>query len=100
MIYVSDHPFKLTNGQERFHLWGDEPGEAMAAVYAVGGDPDLARRHFTWEAYAVTVEQFAELIGLGVRVTDKWGPAEFCARRDGRTHMLAMIERVRARGCA
>lgn len=103
MIFISEYPWtpKGADG-ERYNLWADTSDEAVGALYAVGGDPETQRREEcnAWEAYAITVEQFADLISLGVLVTDRFGPAYWCAKRDGRRDMVTRIELARAVGCA
>ncbi len=97
MIYASDTPYECAEMGLVFLVWGDLPGEAHVALYAAGADPDLCRRHElnAWEAYRVTPTQFADLCGLGLQVTDRHGPAYWCATRDGNTRVLEMIERAR-----
>lgn len=103
MIYVSDTPW-IPRGEtgEVFNLWADTSDEAVGALYAVGGDPETQRRAEcnSWEAYRVTPEQFADLMGLGVTVTDRLGPAYWCARRDGNHKLIERIDAARAGGCA
>lgn len=99
-IYVSDRPWQTRDGW-RFNLWADSSGEAVAAIFAIGGDLSQQRAECnSWEAYAITGEQFADAVSLGITVTDGLGPAEWCARRDGHKLLLGMIESARARGCA
>lgn len=94
MIYICDNPFSDPQLGACVYVWGDAPGEAHAALWAVGIDPDVARAHYlnAWEAYRVTMAQFADLCGLGLTVTDKYGPAIWCARRDGDRRRLEILE--------
>lgn len=84
MIYASETPCG-----DRFIFWADHVQEAEAALYAVGGDPETQRDREAnaWDSYRVTPEQFADLIGLGLRITDRYGPALWRARRDGHRHI-------------
>lgn len=96
-VYVCDNPY-----QGRFHLWGDTPEEAEGFVWAVGYTPHDVRRHDlnSWAAYLIPPEALAEALGLGAVLTDKFGPAEWCAWRDKRPVLLQMIERARKAGVA
>lgn len=98
-IYVSERPW-TDNAGTWFHLWADTSDEAVGALYAVGGDPVMQRREEcnAWEAYRVTPEQFADLIGLGVVVTDAHGPTYWIAQRNGDRRMIERIELARALG--
>lgn len=99
MIYASDTPADWGEGL-RFLVWGDAPAEAHPALWAVGADPDAARvqQFNSWEAYRVTPEQFADLCGLGLQVTDRFGPAYWCAQRDKNRRVIDMIDAARRRG--
>lgn len=98
-IYVSDTPFELVRGTLVFHLWADTSDEAQAAVYAVGADPETCRRQDlnAWEAYTITPDQFADAVGLGVTITDRFGPAIWCAERDGAHERLMTLQAGRER---
>jgi hypothetical protein len=98
MIYVSDTPYE-DSGALWFHVWADAPGEAHPLLWAVGRDPDEARRWdlATWEAYTVTPDQFATLVMYGVEVTDRYGPAVWCAMRDRDATRLARLLEARSR---
>jgi hypothetical protein len=100
-IYVSDLPWTPRDEtQERFNLWADTSDEAVMAVFAIGGDLTQRREECNaWEAYAITAEQFADALAIGITITDRFGPVEWCARRDGNRKTLAIIEDARTRGC-
>jgi hypothetical protein len=86
-VYVSDTPYG-----DRFFLWADTTDEAQGIAYAVGMDPVVRSEwHNAWECYLLTPDQFADACTLGVTVTDRSGPALWCARRDGRTSMVEKI---------
>lgn len=89
MIYACEVPCG-----DRFIFWADHVQEAEAALYAVGGDPETQRDR---DRHRVTPEQFADLIGLGLRVTDRYGPALWRARRDGHRQIERMLLDVGAR---
>lgn len=97
--YVCEVPFQL-GGALVFHLWADTTDEAEGALYAVGADPDACRRRDlnAWEAFTISPEQFADAVGLGVTITSRFGPAIWCARRDGDHKRLGVLERAAARG--
>lgn len=108
-VYVCDNPYSIpadTRGPHRpgtwFLLWSDTSDEAQAIVWAVGAMPDERRRWDlnAWEAYTLTPEEFADVVmsaELGVVMTDKFGPAIWCARRGGDARRLAILEAGRAR---
>lgn len=101
MIMIVGAPYRdRVTQDERFIMWVESPGEGLAPMYAVGGDPDAQRCDTmnTVEAYWITPIQFAEMIALAGRVTDKWGLVEWCARRDGRDDRLKVIAEFRANG--
>lgn len=97
-IYVSERSWMERGEGERFNLWADTSDEAVGALYAVGGDPVTQRREEcnAWEAYRVTPEQFADLIGLGVVITDEFGPAYWIAQRNGDRRMIERLNASRA----
>ncbi len=93
-IYVSDNPY-----YDRFFLWADTTDEAQGIAYAVGMDPVVrSADHNAWECYMLTPDQFADACTLGVTITDRWGPAIFCARRDGETERLRKLLAAQLRG--
>lgn len=95
-LYVSD-----TAWAGRYFLWADTLAEAEMAMWAIGGDPVAQREPFNaWEAFSVTIEQFANACLMGATVTDKYGPAEWCAWRDRNVRVLRMLEEARARARA
>lgn len=98
-IYATDTPYpdRLT-GALHFVLWCDHPDEALPALYAAGADPDACRitSMNTVEAYWITPDQFADMIGMGVTITDKWGLVEWASRRDGREDRLKVLAELRA----
>lgn len=92
--YVCDTPYR-----NEFFLWADTSDEAVGVLYAVGGDETQRRADLNaWETYMLTPEQFADACGLGITVTDKWGPAIWCAERDGAAERLRRLLDARARG--
>lgn len=100
-VYVSDTPWNDRQRGEVFNLWADTSDEVIAALYGVGGDLSQRREECNaWEAYAITPTQFADLIGLGVTVTDRFGPAWWIAQRNGDRKMMARLGAARTRGCA
>lgn len=101
MIYATDHPHTDGHGRNpEMVCWSDAPGEAEAAIYAVGADPEICRIRTmnTLHAYWITPEQCAALKALGVTITDRWGLMEWCARRDGREDRLKVIAEFRKAG--
>lgn len=95
MIYVCDNPFPDPDGGRlSVYVWADLPGEAEPALWAMAIDPEVARARYlnSWEAYRVPAEYVPAFGALGVTITDKFGPAIWCARRDGDARRLAMLE--------
>lgn len=95
-IYVSPFPWTDSAGRQWFHLWADEPNEAILSVYSVGGDITTRHPSPVWEAYSLTGDQFAAAVGQGATVTDFWGPAEHVAEITGdRARLRKIAERRR-----
>src|SRR3954470_23664694 len=92
-VFVCDTPWTPRGADAPvFNLWADTSDEAIAALYAVGGSEETRRHECnSWECYTVTPDQFGDLIGLGITITDKLGPAHWCATRDGNTRLLNAI---------
>lgn len=78
-LYVSAQPHPTG----AFLLWADETPAGY--VLALGLDPEACRAPFqAWEAYLVPGEAFAAAVAtFNAEVTDRFGPAEWCARRGG-----------------
>lgn len=89
--YVSPFPWTDSAGRQWFHLWADEPNEALLSVYSVGGDITTRHPSPVWESYSLTAEQFAVALSLGATLTDFWGPAEHVAQIAGDGRRLAFI---------
>ena len=81
------------------HMWADTLDELLAMADRIG----VARRWLqqppkaSWVHFDVSLAMKAKAIEAGAILTDRFGPAEFEARRTGNTKMLAMIESSRAR---
>lgn len=99
MIYACDTPYFEAGGDARYLIWADAPAEAHAAIWAAGHDPDSVRRWElnAWEAYAVPTAAYTAIVALGATVTDKFGPAIWCAIRDGDERKLAALHAARRR---
>lgn len=96
MIYVCDNPFEDRELGRCVYVWGDQPGEADAALWAMMIDPEEARARYlnAWEAYRVPADYVPAFGALGVTITDKFGPAIWCAKRDGAVTRLEMLTRA------
>lgn len=96
MIYICDNAF---DAPPVVYVWGDQPGEAEPALWAMGIDPEEARARYlnAWEAYRVPADYLPAFVALGVTPTDKFGPAIWCAKRDGDARRLAILEAGRSR---
>jgi hypothetical protein len=84
-MYICDRPFKDATLGDQWHFWADTVDEAHAALWAVGVNPAAALE--TWQskrfpAYAITAEQFVALAGLGVKITDRFGPLNWSKARE------------------
>lgn len=92
MIYICDNPFEDRQGRG-VYVWADQPGEADPALWAMGIDPEeaRARQMNSWEAYRVPADYVPAFAALGVEVTDKFGPAIWCAERDHDTRRLKIL---------
>lgn len=99
MIYICDNPFTDARLGPCVYVWADGPGEAEPALWAMGIDPEDARARYlnAWEAYRVPADYVAAFAALGVTITDKFGPAIWCAKRDGDARRLAILEAGRSR---
>jgi len=91
--YISDTP----TGAGAFFLWADDEDEAFCAALAVGAGPEPSPWHTSWTCYLLTAEQMADAIDLGVTITDRFGPAIWCAKRDKDHKRLRILEDARAR---
>lgn len=91
MIYICDNPF---DAPPVVYVWADAPGEADVALWAMGIDPEDARARYlnSWEAYRVPADYLPAFGALGVTITDKFGPALWCARRDKDARRIATLE--------
>lgn len=90
--YVSPFPF----APDAYHLWADDPDEALCAAYACGASladhrPDRSPLHFT-----VTAAQFAEAVAQGAQMTDLQGPHMAAAVYLGNTTAVQSIREWRA----
>jgi hypothetical protein len=94
MIYVCDNPFTDRELGPCVYVWADAPGEAEPALWAMSIDPEVARARYlnAWEAYRVPASYVPAFGVLGVTITDKFGPAIWCARRDKDARRLAILE--------
>lgn len=100
MIYICDNPYDDPEFRPVpcVYVWGDQPGEAEPALWAMGIDPEVARARYlnAWEAYRVPADYLPAFGALGVTITDKFGPAYWCGKRDGNTRIVEAIDRARA----
>lgn len=99
MIYVCDNPFSDRELGPCVYVWADAPGEADAALWAMGIDPEIARARYlnSWEAYRVPADYVPAFGALGVEITDKFGPAIWCAKRDNDARRLEILLQGRSR---
>lgn len=96
-VYVDParHPF---GRMVMCHLWADSLDELHAFADRLG----LKREWFqappkaSWHHYDVSKGVRDRAIGMGAVETDRFGPTEFLARRDGDERMLALVAKARA----
>lgn len=79
-------------------LWGDTPDEALILAAAIGHD--LQQPPWSWDCYRLTEDQWIDALVAGAEPLDRFGPAEWCARRASRTQLLDRIACARTTGCA
>lgn len=81
------------------HMWADTLDELLAMADRIG----VARKWLqkppkaSWVHFDVSLGMKAKAIEAGAILTDRFGPAEFEARRTGNQKMLDMIAESRAR---
>jgi hypothetical protein len=104
-VYVDDVelPFR---SMIMCHLWADTLVELFAMADQIGvdrkwlqGHPTLSLPQFrkaSWVHFDIALSKKALAIKAGAVLTDKFGPVEFLARRDGDRERLARIARVRS----
>lgn len=86
--YVTTMP----HAPNAYHLWADDPDEALCMAYACGSSladhrPDRSALH-----YEITWEQQLEARRLGAREADKVAPMEAAARYTGNWTALASLD--------
>ncbi len=75
------------------HMWADTPDELFAMADKIG----LARKWLqqppkaSWVHFDVCLEMKAKAIAAGATLTDKYGPLEHLAKRNGNTKFLKVI---------
>lgn len=80
------------------HMWADTLEELLAMADRIG----VSRRWLqqppkaSWVHFDVSLGMKAKAIEAGAILTDRFGPAEFVARRSGNDKMLGMIAKSRA----
>lgn len=80
------------------HMWSDDIGELLQMADRIG----VARKHLQqppraqWVHFDISRGARELAVRFGAVVTDRYGPLEFLATRDGDTRMLARIDRSRA----
>lgn len=104
-VYVDD----VRHGFGRMvmcHMWADTDDELLAMADKIGvqrkwiqGHPTLSfgkHRNASWVHFDISLGMKAKALAAGAILTDRFGPAEFEARRNGNQGMLDMIEKSRA----
>lgn len=97
-VYVDDAKIPY-RGMLMCHMWADSREE----LHAMAGKIGITRRHFQcpplakWEHYDICLSKRAEAIRNGAKPTDRYGPSEFFARREGNQAILDRIAGLRAR---
>jgi hypothetical protein len=104
-VYVDDVRLPFGN-MVMCHMWADTLDELFAMADRIGvqrkwlqGHPTLSLpqyRKASWVHFDIALSKKALAIKAGAKLTDKYGPTEFLARRDGDREKLARIASVRA----
>jgi hypothetical protein len=94
--YVDDvrHPFR---GMIMCHLWADTLDELLAMADAIGVQRKWLQQppKASWMHFDIALSKKELAIKAGAVLTDKFGPLEFLARRDGNAEKLATIQSLR-----
>jgi hypothetical protein len=100
-VYVDD--VRLPFGRMIMcHMWADSREELLAMADRIG----VARRWIqkppkaSWLHFDISLTMRAKALRAGAILTDKYGPAEHVARREGNQAMVDRIARIRARATA
>ncbi len=100
-VYVDDvrHQF---GRMVMCHLWADTEAELLAMVDRIGvdrkwiqGHPTLSHgkhRHASWVHFDISLGMKDKAIAAGAVLTDRYGPAEHCARLDIASNDPARVE--------
>lgn len=103
-VYVdnADIPFR---GMKMSHLWADSLEELLAMVDTIKvnrrwiqGHPTLSigkHRNASWVHFDIALSKKRLAIAAGAVLTDKYGPLEFLAKREGNQAKLDQIKRLR-----
>lgn len=86
-VYVTTVP----HAPNEYHLYADDPDEALAAAYMAGASLADARPDRSPLHYAVTWEQALAARDAGAVVVDKYAPVEAAARYTGNWTALTSI---------
>lgn len=95
-VYVDDvrHPY---GKMIMCHLWADTEEELLAMVDAIGVARKWIQRppKASWLHFDISLGKKAEALNKGAILTDKYGPSEFLAKREGNQRMLDNIAAAR-----
>ncbi len=75
------------------HMWAETPAELFAMADKIGLNKKWLQQppKASWVHFDVCLEMKAKAIAAGAILTDKYGPLEFLAKRDGNTKFLKVI---------
>lgn len=81
------------------HMWADTIAELLAMADRIGVDRKWLQQppKASWVHFDVSLGAKTKALAFGAILTDRFGPAEFEARRNGQPAQLKVIERCRAR---
>lgn len=81
------------------HCWADSLDELLAMVDRIGVDRKWLQQppKASWVHFDISLSMKAKAIAAGAILTDRYGPAEHCARLKGDQKMLDWIAARRAR---
>lgn len=97
-VYVDDANIRYGR-MKMSHMWADELDELLLMADAIGVQRKWlqAPPKASWVHFDISFGKKAAAIQRGAILTDKYGPLEHEARREGNHEKLAMIEQLRAR---
>lgn len=97
-VYVDDVRHRFGH-MVMCHMWADTHDELLAMADRIGVQRKWLQQppKASWVHFDISLGMKARAISAGAIITDRFGPAEFEAKRKGNQKMLDMIAASRAR---